>query len=418
MKTITPPRARAIAHRLLAMGFVVPIANGVALAQPAPLPDTLTFRASYALQYDSNLFRLPEGTDPLTALGRSSLDDQIAITTVGLKLDKRYSLQRVQLDMSLVDYRYAHFSDLNFTARNYSAAWNWALTPRLRGNLITQRQQSLSSYADVQGFSRQNQSTRSQQRLDFLYELDGAWRLLGGVARASQTNLSQLEEQDNTRTRSVDVGVRHDFASGSHIGYTVRHAQGEYLWHDPAAPPGPGQGMVGTTFDQMSHELRLHWAWSAKTTLDLSATYLDRQHPERPERDFSGVNALASVSWKATAKTTVVAAFSRDIASYQTANSNYVQTDRLSIGPVWQASAKTSVRLRHSVAQRSFHGNPFAQADNPRRDRIHESSVSLDWAAQRNVLVSASLARSTRSSNTPGLDFASNRAQIVAQISF
>lgn len=411
------PPTHTTACRLLALGLLVPVTNG-ALAQPTEPPDTLTLRAAYTLLYDSNLFRLPQATDPLATLGRDSLDEQIAISTVGIRLDKRYSLQRVQLDLSLVDYRYTHFSDLNFTARNYNAAWNWALTPRLRGNLVTQRQQSLSSYADVQGFSRQNQSTRTLQRLDFLYELDGAWRVLGGVARASQTDVSQLEEQDNTRTRSVDVGLRRDFVSGSHMGYTLRRAQGEYLWHDPSTPPGPGQGMVGSTFEQMSHEWRLHWVWSAKTTADIAATYLDRQHPGRPERDFSGVNALASVSWKASGKTTVVAAVSRDLASYQTASSNYVQTDRLSVGPVWQVSAKTTVRLRHSVAQRSFHGNPFALADNPRRDRTHDTSVFVDWAVQRTVLVSASLAHATRSSNTPGLDFSSNRAQITAQISF
>jgi len=411
-------RAPPLTRRLASLCLLVPGVNGVALAQPAPLPDTLTFRASYALLHDSNLFRLPEDADARATLGRDSLDEQIAITTVGLKLDKRFSLQRVQLDVSLVDYRYANFSSLDFTARNYSAAWNWALTPRLRGNLIAQRQQSLSSYADVQGFSRQNQSTRTQERFDFLYELDGAWRLLGGVARASQTNLSQLEEQDNTSTRSVDLGVRHDFASGSHLGYRLRSARGEYLWRDSTAPPGPGQAMAGTTFEQMSHELRLHWAWSAKTTADLSATFLDRQHPGRPERDFSGLSALASVNWKATGKTTWVATFSSDIASYQTASSNYVQTDRLSVGPVWQASAKTSVRLHHALAQRSFRGNPDGQADTPRRDLTHETSVSVDWAARRNVLVSASLARATRRSNTPGLDFSSNRAQISAQISF
>lgn len=401
----------------LAAPFVLLGVASAVQAQPAPEPDLLTLRAGYEQQYDSNLFRLPEGANLQARLGRDSADEQIGITTVGATLDKRYSLQRVQLDVSLVDYRYRHFSQLDFVARNYNAAWRWALTPRLRGNLTTQRQQSLSSFADVQGFNRQNQSTRSQQRFDAQYELDGAWRLLAGLSRTSQTNLAQLEEEDNTRTRSGDVGLRYDYASGSTMGYRIRSAHGEYLRRDvfSALDPQPG---VGSSFEQLSHEFQLRWVWSPKTTADFSATYLRREHLTQPGRDFSGINAMASVAWKATGKTTLVASWHRDLASYQTASTNYVQTDRISLAPVWQATAKTAVRLRHTVSQRRFLGHPEGLPGSTRRNLTHETALAVTWAAHRNATLSASLARSTRSSTTPGLDFSSNRALISAQIRF
>jgi len=403
-----------------AFGLSVALALGAtstAHAQPAPEPDFLTLRAGYELQYDSNLFRLPEGANLQARLGRDSADEQIGITTVGATLDKRYSLQRVQVDVSLVDYRYRYFQQLDFVARNYNAAWRWALTPRLRGNLSTQRQQSLSSFADVQGFNRQNQSTRSQQRLDAEYELDGVWRVLAGLSRTSQTTLDQLEEADNTSTRSGELGLRYDFASGSTMGYRLRSASGEYLGSDVFSALDPQQG-AGSSFEQLSHEFRLRWAWSRKTTADFSITHLNREHREQPGRDFSGFNALASVAWKATGKTTLVASWNRDLASYQTASTNYVQTDRISLAPVWQASAKTTVRLRHSVAQRRFLGHPDGLPDSPRRDLTHETALSVTWAARRNATLGASLARSTRSSTVPGLDFSSNRALVSAQIRF
>ena len=72
----------------------------VALAQRAPLPDTLTFRASYALQHDSNLFRLPAGTDAQATFGGCFDLGAVVIehdrcrgsrtrTTVAIKRDQR-----------------------------------------------------------------------------------------------------------------------------------------------------------------------------------------------------------------------------------------------------------------------------------------------------------------------------------------
>lgn len=414
------PRSLCAGALNLALGLSAGLCLGVsgaARAQPAPEPDFLTLRAGHEQQYDSNLFRLPEDANLPERLGRDSADEQIGITTVGIALDTRHSLQRLQLDVSLVDHRYRHFDELDFVARNHSAAWRWALTPRLRGNLTTQRQQSLGSFADVQGFNRQNQSTRSQQRFDAVYELDGAWRLLAGLSRTSQTSLVQLEEADNTRTRSGEVGLRHDFASGSTLGYQLRSARGQYLNRDVFSALNPQQD-VASSFEQLSHEWRLRWVWSPKTTADFSATHLNRQHREQPGRDFSGFNALASVAWQASGKTALVASWSRDLASNQTASTNQVQTDRISLAPVWQASAKTTVRLRHSVSQRRFLGHPDGLPDSTRRDLTHESALSVTWAAHRNATLSASLARSSRRSNAPGLDFSSHRALVSAQIRF
>ena len=92
--------------------------------------------------------------------------------------------------------------------------------------------------------------------------------------------------------------------------------------------------------------------------------------------------------------------------------------DRISLAPVWQATAKTAVRLRHTVSQRRFLGHPEGLPGSTRRDLTHETALAVTWAAHRNATLSASLARSTRSSTTPGLDFSSNRALISAQIRF
>ena len=99
----------------------------------------LQFRASATVVHDSNLFRLPADANLLALIGRDSAAERVAITTLGVNYNKAYSLQNVELDMSLVKYDYQNFSYLGFSAFNYRGAWRYAFTPRFRGTLSSER---------------------------------------------------------------------------------------------------------------------------------------------------------------------------------------------------------------------------------------------------------------------------------------
>lgn len=121
---------------LLFIGCLTP-----AWAQEEP---TIRLSAAYARQTDSNLYRLSATslTNAQTLIGRADASEQIGITTLGVNFNKAYSLQRLELGLNLVDYSYQNFSNLSFTAQNYTAAWRWALTPRLTGNLTRERSET------------------------------------------------------------------------------------------------------------------------------------------------------------------------------------------------------------------------------------------------------------------------------------
>ena len=381
--------------------------------------DTVMFKASYALQTDSNLLRLPAGANTQALLGTDSADERIDVTTLGLSFNKAYSLQRIELDLSLVDYAYQNFSGLSFTARNYSAAWRWSLTPRLYGSLSTDRNEAPNSFSDYQGntaTNQRNRRTNTNSGFDATYELDGTWRLLGGFTRASQTNNLALGTGDDYSETATNVGVRYAPSSNSAFTYSVKASNGKYLNRALSAA-----GAFDDEFSQLNHELRMYWVLSGNTTANLNAAYISRSHPHFAQRDYSGFNTGATVFWNITGKTAMAASWTHELASFQTSYASYTQTDRLSFGPTLQVGPKIFLGLKYDVARLAYLGAPTELPTALRKDTTQDATLSLNWQPYQTVAVTASLRKSQRDAtvtNLPALDFDSNTANLAVQLRY
>lgn len=384
----------------------------LATGAQAQTRDTLQLNASVARLTDSNLFRLSDSANPVALIGRSSAAENIGVTAVGLNITKAYSLQRLELDLKLVDYQYQNFDYLDFTARNYQAAWRWSLTPRFTGNLTTDRNQVLNSFTDFQNFSVRNQRTTTNTRFDGVYQIDGVWRALGGVARASQVDQQNIATESAFKANSADVGVRYNWASGSTLSYVLKQSSGNYLNRNLSSV-----ALLDSSYSQTDHTVSARWAATDKTTASASVAHISRSHPNFPQRNYSGLNSSLSLRWTASAKTALTASWARELASAQTTTSNYTQTDRFSVGPVWQVGPKTVLRLRHDMAQRDYLGNP-GLAVSPRQDTTRDTTLSFDWQPATSLTLSASVQSGTRTSSQPGLDYTANQANVSAQITY
>ena len=383
------------------------------VTQSAPEGDTFKINASYSLQTDSNLFRLPAGADSLALIGRTGAAEQISIASLGLHVNKAYRLQRVELDFNVNDYRYRHFSYLDFTSFNYGAAWRWSLTPRLRGNLTAERKQTPNSFLDYQGYTLRNEHTDSNFRFDASYEIDGVWRLLAGAANTRQVNLQPVIAEGDTSAASADIGLRYAFASGSTLTYGLKNASGKFLNRGLQS-----EALLDDSYRQLDNAVRLHWLVYGKGTADINAAYIVRSHPHFAQRDYSGFNTGVSLNWPVTGKSTLGASWARELASYQSDAANYSQTDRISLGPVWQVSPKAAIRLRYEVAIRNFLGSPTGVAAPQRSDTTREATLSFDWQPYQRLNLGASLQNAKRTSNLAGLDFNSNLATFFAQYNY
>ena len=247
------------------------------------------------------------------------------------------------------------------------------------------------------------------------YEFSGAWHLLAGVAqretlaRSTLTALDTLYIGDDYKSTSSRAGLRYDFASGSALSYNLQNSRGENLNIN---------GLSGNSFRQTDNELRLRWVLSGKSTVSLNSAYINRRHDQFAQRDYSGVNSGINVNWSLTGQTALAAGWTRNLYSAQSANSNYVQSDRLSVGPAWQVSPKTLVRLSYAQTRDNYLGSPGAVQLPQRSDNTVSTTLSLDWQPVRYLTLSSSLQSARRSSNQALYDFASNMATLSIQLSY
>lgn len=371
--------------------------------------DSLQFSARHEVAHDSNLFRVAPGRQP--SGGKS---DTLNTTTVGVQFDKMYSLQRLELDASLVHRRYRNFDYLNFSAVDYRGAWHWAATPHLRGILSADRQTRPNSYADVANIAARN--LRTEDRFGFTGELDLAETLqfVAGFGQRRLSNEQTVLQDRDSRIRTVAGGLRYRYPSGSYLGYDYKLSRGVYL-------NGPGAASVTTPvdFDQSEHEVTARWAFSAKTSMRGSLSYLRRSHPQAPQRDFSLPLAEIRLHWEPTGKISVDAGVERGFIVTHNEYASYAVGSRFSLRPTWNATAKTSVRLQLEYLDQQYKGalNRAAQFSG-RDDATRLARLALDWRPRDALLLTLQLQTEKRSSNFGNFDYNTHGASLAARLQF
>jgi exopolysaccharide biosynthesis operon protein EpsL len=428
MKIILPPNRR---HRSIRWVKIPALVCLLLIAQyaVADAGDTLNLTVGSTLLYDSNVFRLPNFV-PASLVGSDVKSDQIVTSTATLSLNKLYSMQRFEVNASLVDNRYHNFDYLNFVAKNGTAIWHWSLTPYFYGRLIGNHREALNSFADITGLQNslnRNLRTENNVRFEGIYELDGAWRLVGGVAYDVRTNSRVLVQDFDNRVLSVEGGLRYAFPSGSSFTYKARAGYGEFYKREEPIQ----SSLFDTRFNEMEHELRLVWPMTGKTSFDGRVGHLARHHPHFPERNFAGIVGNLNLNWNVTGKTRVEVGWARDLFNFQLApntfvgspffqpfSTSYVAANRVFIAPVWRITEKIMLRLRYDFALRDHLGAIQDVPGGDRTDMMHSGLIALDWQPLRALFISGQLQRDHRSSDHRGFGFDSSAASVSARLNF
>jgi exopolysaccharide biosynthesis operon protein EpsL len=366
----------------------------------------LDLRAVLNSQVDSNLFRQ-------SAASANHAVEQVSTATLGLGFNTQQSLQSFGLNLSMVDVHYPNFSYLNYTASNYDAAWQFAITPGVRGSLSSSRQETLNSYADVQNNTTRFLNTNRTSRLDARYGTDGPWSISTGLTQALQSSQRDQVLGSDFSSVASDLGLHHQFRSGSKASITTRVSAGQYL-----NPPAGISTFFDNNFSQLENEAGLHWALGEGKTADIHIAQRSVTHPHVPLRDFSGTVTGAEVNWALTGKIVMLVAWSQTLDTYQTLDANYSRTERVSLGFDWQMHNKLALSLRTDYSNVSYLGGPLPYLQSQRRDNTSNSSVALTWRPRKQCTLSASVQSAARASNTPGLDYASTLTSLTAQVNF
>jgi exopolysaccharide biosynthesis operon protein EpsL len=360
----------------------------MAQSQPPESTDAFQLRAGLGVEHDSNVLRQP-----------NAVSDTAATASLGLKFDRRYSLQRFRADVEAARVQYQDHSELSFSTLNYNAAWDWSFTPKLHGTISADRKQYRDTTTEPTGTNVVGRRTERTELAEGIYELGAAWRALAGVSHTSAKSTQPNSYDASPTVRSTYVGAGYELASGTSITGRLRHGNGDYT--DPVA---------AGSFHENEADVLVKWPVTSKTAVEARLGHLNRTHPGAPERDFSGLVGDATVNWEITGKTSLQAQVAHDLSATGLGTGGHVEINRFWVQPTWKATIHTAVNVRYEYIRRSWKDIPGADVlDLGRAERIQNASIGLDWEPRPKIVVSTSIRNERQRSN---LAFGNYRATI------
>ena len=355
-----------------------------AFAQAQAPTDTFQFRAAAGIEHDNNVLRQSTG----------EITDNIGMLSVGMKADKRFGLQRLRADVELTGYKYQDQSQLDYNTLNYSAAWDWSLTPHFHGVLSADRRQYREVVTD-NFFPFSNRVGRRTERVELLegtYDVGAALRALAGVKHTSNESTEPRTWDASPRVRSVHLGIGYETPKGTLL--TLKHRRGDGEYTDGSI------GAASGDFKEHETELALKWPVTVKTAVEARLAHIKRDHDVAPQLDFSGMVGGATVNWEITGKTRLIAGYAHDLVASGLITGGHVEADRVYITPVWQVAPHISLNARFDHAERRWKDVP-AGPDVGRSETVQTVGVGVDWDPRPALTVSGSLRNEKLSSSVP-----------------
>jgi exopolysaccharide biosynthesis operon protein EpsL len=365
-----------------------------ALGLPAAADDEPGFHPYVGLGYthDDNLLRLPDG---------ASLDgqrsDALRQAIAGILFRHGYGRQQVELDAKATDVRFAHFTALDYRGKDARARWGWVLGHDLDGTLEAAYHQTLAPYTDFHSNER-NLRTEQRQFFEARWTVVPSWRLRAALQH-DRFEYDLASQRFNDRTEKLaEAGIDYLARSGNYAGLVLRRLEGSF----------PHQRVVGSVVDDQDFtqdevKARLNWRSSGITTVDVLAGWARRRYARYAERDASGANGRATVTWAPHGKTTLTAAAWREFTALESAVVTYSLNKGVSLDAKYAASGKTTLQAATSYERRAYNARTGG-AGLDLSDTLRTSSVGVSYAATRTIALSLQAYRQRRSgSNALGL---------------
>jgi exopolysaccharide biosynthesis operon protein EpsL len=404
-----------VAQRAFKPAFAALVASLLAGLSHAGPEDSLNFAVGTTVRHEDNLFRLPSGSAaPNAGSGNSSSkSDLLSTLYAGIRLDKAYSLQRFQLDVTATQHNYRNNDYLDFTAVDYRGAWLWSVTPRLTGVLSADKTSELTSYADLQNSTVRNKRTVENQRFMADWWVDGAWHLTGGGYRQrSKGDNNELSAFGDYEENTGEVGVRYVAANDNSIAAILRETDGEYLGSTLNTA-----SLLDTHYRQSESQVRGIFRISGQSLLDGRIGFVDRTYDHFSQRNYSGTVGELTYRWTPTGKLRFALTGGRNLVAYQESGNSYYVSHYANVIPEWLVTEKTTIRLGLGVAQNDYRG-AVAPVITMREDTIRSAQLGVNWRPTPTITVDGYFTHEQRSSNLPRSDYDANVAGVAASLLF
>ncbi|MBQ0943133.1 hypothetical protein KAK07_07275 [Ideonella sp. 4Y16] len=346
------------------------------------------------ITHDSNVLRASAG---------NAVADTVYSAGIRGQLDQGIGRERLRVNALLEHNRFQNQKALDNLSHEVTVGLSFEPGNLVFGDLGLRTARSLVNRTLGNGtvLADGNLERQTQANLRLSKGLVTTWSVVGGLdAFQRRESLSAYRSQDLSRD-SADVGVRYQSTPDLGITALLRHTQGEY----------PNLG-AGDDFSRNDLELRVNWAPSGASQLELRLVRGVESHSLTTVRDGSQWSGSVQWAWQLSGKTRLFSRLARDsdtgardlstsgstdtITSY---NDALVRTT-LDLGARWQATGKIAVDLAGSRSQRSLSASLQGGTGNSTgSDRTQALQLTATYQALRNLQLSCRAARESRSTS-------------------
>lgn len=345
--------------------------------------------------YDSNVYRLPSGTNIAAVVGPSAtLHDYTNSPGAGLSGQWGIGRQIVNVELNAQDNRYSSNTNLDNISSTDRAVFNWGLGSVVSGQVGINYLRALAGFVNATSYAR-NIYEQANYYAATRFQVGPRWALYGGIENSLLGFGQSVPGGNNSSAKSVDLGF--DFVTNVEdtIGLDYRYSDIRY---------SHGIALSSTLFapDFRDERLRLlvKRALSEKTSIDLSAGYLERTYANTLIGSFKGPIWSATLGWQPTGKTQLLGSTWRSLRAYLTDQTYYYRSTGVSLSPVWNATEKINLSFLVSRETQNYIGSsPIGGGQPGRRDTVNAQVASITYNPIHALTLDFSYRHEQRDSN-------------------
>lgn len=385
---------------------------------------------NYTVTADDNILRIRDrvvlstDADPrITSLiSQDKLADISNRMTGGILFEKEISRQRLSADFNWTHTRFERFSLMNNNLISTNGKWNWFLGNRLEGNMGASYVQSLMPFIFQPGLRIIR--TEQTQFFNAAWRFHPSWRLVGEYTRYDlDTGKNPRADNLNRTENRFEAGIDYLTPGKNTLGILFRNILGDFT--NPVRIRGgtlvldDNGSPVDNGYDQKEVLAKVDWKVSAKSQLQGTAGWVERQNNSFQQRDFSGFNGRIIYHWQPTDKLGLTVNGWRLTSVMQNLTANFSLNTGVSVVPSWNVTQK--VRLEGDLSYETRKFDRFSDLTDPtsvvgRNNTLRNAALKLAYSPPyRGLQVSASIYHTDLKSDATAGGFSANGASINLQ---
>ena len=373
--------------------------------------DKLELFIQETVTHDDNVFRLPNGVNPV---GSSSRSDTIFTTSPGLELNIPYSRQRFVGGLRWNFQRYDRFKELDFDGHEARAAWLWQAGNDWGGQLGYSQTEALASLANSRTAALigvPNSLDTRRTWASAAHDLSPRWKVRGELNRLEQDNSIPALEFNDIVINGVEAGFAYVTPLKNQVGVGVRFEDGDYP-NRTFAPP-----TFFESYKQVNLDGIVDYNITGRSRLNFRAGVVDRQHDQVPQLDFTEGTYRVTWDWQAPGNFSMNTILRREVSPLDDTYSTFVLLTGILLTPTLRVTEKVSLGATVEYSHRDY----LTEGTNAivdREDRVRTLALRLSYRPLRAVTLDLGALRQTRSSDVPLDDYEVNVFSGAIRIGF